>query len=426
MRSNWWIALAMGTILFALQSTGFAAKFKVIHTFQASTDGVVPEGALILDAKGNLYGTTVGGGLYGGGTVFELSPNSDGSWTETILYNFKYQGDGGLPNAALVFDAQGNLYGTTQQGGIFNSACSGTGCGVVFELTPGSGGWTETVLYSFTGLPDGAFPSGPVVLDAAGNLYGTTSGGGVDNQCFEGCGTAFELVKASGWAEQQLHVFQNYPFDGAYPLGGLTFDRTGNLFGTTEIGGLSGGFGADGIAYVLKPGSNGQWSEHILHTFCSRVYCGDGNGPEAGVILVNGSVLGTTSMGGGSGRYGVVFKLTPLAGKMTVSSYAFNTTDGADPVAPVLALGGKLFGVTAQGGIQNSACALYPSGNGVVFELAPQSGKLTETVLYSFTGGSDGCGPVGGLVADAAGNLYGTTNQGGGSANGGTVFEVTP
>jgi uncharacterized repeat protein (TIGR03803 family) len=416
------LALALGVVLSA-QSNAHAASFKVIHTFNGPTDGVVPEGSLIFDGAGNLYGTTVGGGFYGGGTVFELSPQADGSWAEKILYNFKGKSDGGAPVAALVMDAQGNLYGTAQQQGIMDWQCS-IGCGVVFELSPGETDWTYTVLYSFTGMPDGAFPSGPLSMDAAGNLYGTTGGGGKDAECFEGCGTVFELVKGEGWKEQLLHTFGNEFFDGAYPAGELTFDEKGNLYGSTNTGGTTNGYGT---VFELGLNKQGTWTEKILYNFCSQYYCADGNGPAGGVILLNGHLLGTTQGGGGgSGYYGVFFDLSPAQPYWTTQYYDFDISDGAAPQSPLIYRQGRTYGVTTQGGIQNNACALYPQGNGVVFEMSQQDGSFQEQVLYEFTGGSDGCGPIGGLVADNAGHLYGTTSQGAGNENGGTVFEVTP
>ncbi|HEY3975251.1 MAG TPA: choice-of-anchor tandem repeat GloVer-containing protein [Candidatus Sulfotelmatobacter sp.] len=410
--------------MFGMSSVGNAAAFKVLYTFgtSGSSDAALPEGPMIMDAAGNLYGTTVGGGLYGGGTVFELVKNSTGSWTEKILYNFKDGADGGLPLGTIVFDAEGNLYGAASQGGLVDQNCT-IGCGVVFELTPSSGEWTETVLYTFTGIPDGGMPSG-VVMDAAGNLYGTTTIGGVANACSLGCGTVFKLIKADAWKKEILHTFFNYPVDGAYPIGGVVFDAKGNLYGTTDVGGLSGGFEADGTVFELSPGAYGTWTESILHTFCYRsVFCGDGNGPEAGVTLANGKIFGTTNNGGPSAE-GTVFQLIPENKGWSVSYFDFDDLDGLGPMAPLLFLNQKFYGVTSQGGISNGACALI-NGNGVIFEVAQRAQRMKENVIYEFTGGNDGCGPSAGLVADAAGNLYGTSFQGG-PANGGAVFEVTP
>jgi uncharacterized repeat protein (TIGR03803 family) len=416
------IALAVGI---GPPCSSFAASFKVLHTFNGPSDGQFPQGNLIFDNAGNLYGTTARGGLYDFGTVFELSPYGNGNWTETILYNFQGSADGGCPITGLVMDAQGNLYGTTQIGGVQNGYCLG-GCGVVFELTPGSTGWNYQVIYSFNNVPDGAFPSGDLIFDSAGNLYGVTSGGGSEGVCvgvFPGCGTVFELVKANGWQDQILHRFYYSLTDGDYPSGKLVFDSQGNLYGTTE----SGGAGAHGLyhgtVFEMKP-SNGSWTESLIYDFCQKVNCDDGSGPSAGMIAINGQLYGTAGSGGASGYYGGVFKLQKSGTSVVESSYLFEITDGAEPVAPVLYRDGSLYGVTEQGGIQNGVCALFQMGNGVVFQLSLVNKIPEETVLYEFTGGADGCGPVGGLAADTAGNLYGTTSQG--SVNGGTVFEVTP
>jgi uncharacterized repeat protein (TIGR03803 family) len=175
----------------------------------------------------------------------------------------------------------------------------------------------------------------------------------------------------------------------------------------------------------LTPNSDGTWTEKVLYGFCAKPWCADGNGPEASVIVRQGRIFGTTINGGGQNAYGTVFEISETVSGTGLHAFALGGANGAGPVAPVLARGPNLFGVTQQGGIVNGACSLYPSGNGVVFKLAPQNGKLTETVLYSFTGGSDGCGPSGGMTADTAGNLYGTTYLGG-SLGLGVVFEVMP
>jgi uncharacterized repeat protein (TIGR03803 family) len=421
-------ALWLGIVM-TLAISGHASTFKVIYTFgtSGSTDGYLPDGAMVRDAAGNLYGTTVGGGNgdYSAGTVFELSPASDGSWTEKILYNFTGGADGSTPVAGVVFDSQGNLYGTTQQGGISEGSCSG-GCGVIYELSPSATGWKQTVLHSFTGKADGAAPVAAVVLDREGNIYGTTVSGGIQDQCFEGCGTAFELVRANKWQLKVLHTFENAPNDGAYPEGGLTFDGKGSLLGTTLVGSnWSFGGTSYGTVFKLTPDADGTWSEQQLYGFCQHGACADGNGPQAGVVVANGKIYGTTNSGGGENAYGTVFELPESSHGAGIQVFSLTGVKGEYPTAPVLFDQGRLFGVTQQGGIVNGACQLYPDGNGVVFELSQQNGKPAETVLYSFTGGSDGCGPSAGLVADSDGNLYGTAFQGG-SLSLGVVFEVTP
>jgi uncharacterized repeat protein (TIGR03803 family) len=209
---------------------------KKLHNFGLyETDGTTPQAGLIFDAAGNLYGTTSQGGDYYGGTVFELTPNGSGGWTEKKLHNFSGEfdyTDGYQPNAGLIFDAAGNLYGTTSQGGDH-------GAGTVFELTSnGSGGWTEKKLHNFGNGSDGTHPYAGLIFDAAGNLYGTASGGGFNNcqnNGNDGCGTMFKLVPndRGGWTEQEVWNFGNHT-DGINPYAGLIFDSAGNLFGTTQ------------------------------------------------------------------------------------------------------------------------------------------------------------------------------------------------
>lgn len=195
----------------------------VIHTFGNGADGESPYSGVIFDSAGNLFGTTSNGGSGGYGTVYELSPTSNG-WQETTLYSFKFESDGGVPIGGLAMDVQGNLYGTTSE--------AGGGSGTVFELTPSSNGWTETVLHTFQGS-DGAYPKAGVVLDASGNLYGTTSYGSSD-------GTVFQLVKNSqGWSENVLYSFSGGT-DGGEPESTLLLDKFGNLYGSASEGGALG------------------------------------------------------------------------------------------------------------------------------------------------------------------------------------------
>jgi uncharacterized repeat protein (TIGR03803 family) len=266
----------------------------VLHDFNGS-DGAWPQTGLIFDPAGNLYGTASSGGGHGHGTVFELMPGSNGKWTAKVLYAFQSNGtDGGAPLAGVIFDASGNLYGTTSEGGIRYNGCGARGCGTVFELTPGANGiWTEMILSSFQANGRGRNPAGGVIFDAAGNLYGTT---------YAPTANVFELMPGSGgtWTEKVLYEV------GGYPSGGLVFDGAGNLYGTT---------GAFGTAFELQPGANGQWTERILHTFKDNSRTG--SDPQSDLILDSaGNLYGTTYEGGnlndcqGNGC-GVVFELTP-------------------------------------------------------------------------------------------------------------------
>lgn len=240
-----------------------------LYSFGAPPDGNYPSANLVFDASGNLYGTTIQGGANGAGTVFKLSPSA-GQWTESVLYSFcQLQSceDGSSPYSSLVIDAAGTLYGTTYNGGIY--AQGGRG-GVVFELTQQLGGtWTETVLHSFGNGVDGFGPQAGLVFDKSGNLYGTTTAGGMTSAiCSEGCGTVFELSPSSTaqWTEKVLYSFcsQVNCADGGDPYGGVILDATGNLFGTTVGGGTA---NSDGTVFELSPGADGQWVETVLYTF---------------------------------------------------------------------------------------------------------------------------------------------------------------
>jgi uncharacterized repeat protein (TIGR03803 family) len=283
-----------GTVVFKLSPSGGGQWTEMaIHTFSDPTDGSDILAGLTRDAAGNLYGTAALGGTFGNGMVFELSPNSDGSWTETVLHSFGALPDGALPQAEVILDTAGNVYGTTPQGGTFNQ-------GTVFELSPASGGWTESVLYSFTGTPgDQGRPESPLWLDPSGNLFGTTMGA-----CCNG--TVFELVRGPGgtWTEKTLHTFRAGK-DGFWPIdGGLVPDKAGNLYSTT-VGGGSIGYGT---VFALRPNSDGSWTERPIYSFASGT---DGANPLQGVVFGKGGVLYGTTQGGGSAGLGTVFKITP-------------------------------------------------------------------------------------------------------------------
>ena len=296
-------------------SAGFGTVFKAsfapvsetpVYSFQGTpaADGAYPAAGLAIDTAGNLYGTTTEGGQYNKGTVFELSPNSIGGWTETVIYSFSGAADGWGPYAPLTLDAAGNLYGTTGAGGTTNTCVSG--CGVVFELSPNSsGGWTETVLHAFD-YSDGRWPQAKLVFDASGNLYGTAVwGGNVSTSCqfgsSIGCGVVFELSNVSGqWQEKTIFKFNDA--NGANPLG-LAFDVSGNLYGTTGDGGP----GHAGTVYRLTRGSNGYWSEKVIQPFSA----GTGGGGPSGITFdSSGRIFGVADYAGTTG-YGVIFSIEP-------------------------------------------------------------------------------------------------------------------
>ncbi len=335
--------------------------------------------------------------------------------TETVLYSFAGSGSGSNPYANLIADTSGNLYGTTGGGGSSANCNLGSGCGTIFELSLQSGVWTQTVLYSFQGAPvgDGSGPQAGLVLKA-GALYGTTASGGAT-----GHGTVFELApppKTGGaWTETVLYSFAGGT-DGNSPASGLIFDTT-SLCGTTPIGGTSN----FGIVFELTPPKKkgGPWTEAILYNFTGR---SDGGKPY-GTLLLDAKALYGTTLDGGTSSQGEVFKLTPPAvvGQPWTESVLYSFTGGKDGGKPydkvILGKAGVLYGTTGLGG---------NSGYGTVFELTPgKSGApWTETVLYSFSGGPDGAYSRYGVVLDTKGNLYGTTGVG--TTNSGVVFELTP
>lgn len=380
----------------------------VLHSFAgAPADGAGPE-ALVMDAQGNLYGTTAGGGTAGFGTVFQISTAGN----ESVFYNFTGAGgDGANPATGLALDAQGNLYGATTKGG--DSSCVGYRgtCGMVFKLdTHGE----ETVLCSFQRVVvDGANPYAGVVLDAQGNLYGTTYRGGGDHP---GAGTAFKVDTAGN--ETVLHDFGS-PGDGSYPWSNLVLDAQGNLYGTTAFTGGSTDRDPGGTVFKLDTSGN----ETVLYRFLGSP---DGDFPLAGLVLDSqGNLYGTTYRGGAYGK-GTVFRLDTSGNETVLHSFS-GKEDGEHPQASLLLdMQGNLYGTTENGG-GAVACdgGVLGHGCGTVFKVDATG---NEAVLHSFTGsppGGDGANPDAGLLQDAAGNLYGTTTRGGTTGNG-TVFKLTP
>ena len=394
-------ALAFIALVFGLtlSLSARAQTFTVLYAFHGNLDGVAPEGDLVRDLAGNIYGTTIDGGI-GNGTVFKLDKNG----REKVLHRFAGS-DGASPWGGVVRDTAGNLYGTTESGGS-------AGWGVVFKVDAKG---QETVLHSFTGGKDGADPFAPLILDAAGNLYGTTyygGGGGCDDGFGKGCGVVFKVTPHG--RETIIHHFALS--SGGFNLnGGLLCGPGGVLYGST----VSSGFNhASGTVFRLSR----QHKEKVLHQFISDT---DGAIPRAGVIRdAAGDLYGTTQWGGhcinGSGC-GVVYKVDP-SGKETVLYRFSGKADGKGPTDRlVLDKAGNLYGTTWYGGDFN--CNV--NGCGVVFRLRLRDHRFT--VLHTFTGKRDGSVPNAGLILDPAGNLYGVA-QGGGDPkySGGTVFRIKP
>jgi uncharacterized repeat protein (TIGR03803 family) len=419
---------AVAALVLLVGTSAWAAGYKVLYNF--GTPSSTPSSGLITDAAGNAYGVTSAGGSSGVGTVYELSLKTG----YHLLYSFHKNSAGFLPQGNLVLDSAGNLYGTTVGGGIENAQCV-RGCGVVFELSPplNGGSWTETVLYSFcsqVNCADGAYPQAGVIFDSAGNLFGTTEDGGVDCGVL-GCGTVFELQHSqSGWAESVLYQFKGNGIDGINPLGGLVFDPAGNLYGTVFSLGPNNG----GSVFELTPSPHGVWNFSLLYAFDGSSGSKDGIGPEAGLILDDlGNVYGTTVYGGSSSSgefngYGTVFELTPeLQGswKETILYNFAGGNDGAEPESSlVLDSSGKLYGTTFGGGTPNTrACNGF--GCGTVFRLTPGiGGQWTENLFRFPIDGSLGLQPTAPVFLDAAGRVYGTTPAGG-QTNSGVMFRIT-
>ena len=406
-----------------------AQTFTILHAFAGGTDGANPDAGLIQDAAGNFYGTTLGGGSTschvssGCGTVFRV----DSGGSESVLHAFTGTPNGAFPEAALIQDAAGNLYGTTAYGG--DSACQqepGFGCGTVFRV--GTGGRAET-LYKFTGLSDGGIPTSGLVLDATGNLYGTASAGGDAVLCpSEDCGTVFRLNRA-GYIV--LHRFAGGA-DGLVPAAGLVRNKKGNLYGTTVYGGGNPCPGSKTCGTVFMLDKAGV--ETVLQRFSDNRGQGAAQ-PFAGLIGdTSGNSYGTTAYGGeyscplnnqGTGC-GTVYMLSK-GGQEDLYVFA-GGTDGAQPFGGLARdADGNLYGSASIGG--DISCSVGNGlGCGTVFKLDSAG---TFTVLHTFTGGSDGATPSGDLLLDANGVLYGTAYYGGNLScqppNGcGTVFKLTP
>jgi uncharacterized repeat protein (TIGR03803 family) len=410
--------------VFELTHSGGQWTYSNVHLFSGGSDGRYPVGGVTIDASGNLYGVTEQGTGQEWGAVFELTPASDG-WTERALYHFKAGSDGLNPQAGVTFDSAGNLFGTTYQGGGINS-CS-LGCGAVFELKPKGGGkWSESLPHSFSSMNNGVDPGGPVVFDSAGNLFGTTIAGGNDG------GTVFKLIrKGGGWQYDLVYRFRLYNSkhpDGEQPTGGLVIDGAGILYGTTSSGGTCQYSSSCGTLFKLTPKSGGGWRESILYNFCVQTNCPDGYGPTGSLIFdAAGNLYGTT-FGGGAYQGGTVFRVDPTGKETVLYSFQFQPkNDVSYPLGPLLFdAAGNLYGTAINGGPTSPQC---PRGCGGVFELVRSGNGWTESVLHLFLGGTDGAYPSGNLVFDGLGNLYGTTQQGGSTvcqAGCGTVFELTP
>lgn len=371
----------------------------VLYSFTGTSDGSFPTSNLTMTPNGNFYGTTSSGGL-GFGTVFQLSPNGSGGWTETTLYSFcpvAGCADGQNPTYSnVIFDGQGNLYGTALGGGA-------NGLGVVFKLTNSGGTWTESVLHSFTGAPDGANPENGLIMDSAGNLYGVASAGGTGS----GKGCVYELSPSgSGWTAKVL-------YDISSTHSGLTLGATpGIIYGTSY-----------GTIFQLTLNGSGHWVPTVLFTFNSADAATEGSNPVGTLVLDNAGNLYGTTLTGGTNNVGVVFKLTPTQTppwtETLLYSFGGNAKFGPNSASPVAGIifdsKFNIFGTTKAGGLK---------GAGTVYELAaPANGKgaYQEHIVFNFDG-ENGAQPKSSLVMDSAGYLYGTVYTGGSNGEG-AVFQ---
>lgn len=437
MRGNVLITL----LVLALMSCAWAGTNKTLYSFSETNDGGFPSAGVVFDSSGNLYGTAADC-VDSWGTVFRMTP-SGGSWQFQTILPFTDNGEGACPASNLILDASGNLYGTTVMGGTY--ANSSQGYGVVYQLAPSENPqrqWTESVYYNFQGFPDGAYPEAGLVMDKNGNLYGTADVGGDSS---DRAGTVFQLVPdgIGGWNYNLLHTFEGtsfgtVPSDGGDPRGGLVVDEAGNVFGLTYRGG---GACTDtngcGVLFEISPNPDGSWTYQTIHAFKGSCYSPgvDGGYPWSHLVRDRaGNLYGTTECGGKYG-FGTVFEFKQVGKKKTwkevvLHNFYYNTQhDGVFPVTGVtFDKAGNLYGTTSLGGVD----PVYKNGEfgyGVVYKLTPNAnGSWKETVLHVFTGvAGDGAYPdnVGGVVVDNAGNVYGTTSSGG-KYGYGTVFEVSP
>ena len=409
-------AMVLALSLLPMQSLR-AQTYSVIHNFTGGRDGATPDAGVTIDGAGNLYGTTYGGGSDSSGVVYELKLR-DGNYTVNPLYEFTGGADGDAPYARVVFGPDGVLYGTTSAGGH--------GYGVVFKLQPQPAAcvtvlcaWRETVLFAFPANGSGGLgPTfGDVIFDGAGNMYGTTGSGGAD-----GDGAVWELTPPGTWNTEAVLISftgDGGQYPGYYPGGGVIFDSSGNLYGTTFEGGSApNNFG---VVYQLVATSRG-WMENVLYNFTAG---NDGGFSNGGLVFdASGNLYGTTSYGGAGGG-GTIFELSPPGTWTTFTpTYSFSGSGGCSiggsgpgpEAALTIDSAGNLYGTTCGGGTNRY---------GNVFELKPSNGGWIYTDLYDFTDGSDGGYPVSNAVCDSAGNLYGTASEGGTSGYFGVVWKIT-
>jgi uncharacterized repeat protein (TIGR03803 family) len=386
-----------------------ASSTQVIYSFAGDDDGEYTDSDLIMDSAGNLYGTSVLGGDFGSGTVFELSPSGN-SWTHTVLYSFTGGADGGEPYKGVTLDAKGNLYGTAVVGGT-GGTCVESGCGVVYKLTNNGGTWTQTVIHNFRG-PDGYGPGNGLTLDAAGNLYGMTAVGGAS-----GLGVIYQVKPQSdgSWKLVVIHNFTGGNDGSSGSAGRLLLDSVGNLYGVATAGGFNG----KGTAFKLSPTQDGKFKFKTLYAFKGQP---DAGFPYGGLTFdVAGNLYGTTYYDGAN-NLGSVYQLSLGTNGVWKEKVLYSFKGGRDGSSSISNLvsdpAGNLYGTTSEGG---AGCSC-----GVIFKLTRGgNGTWTESVPYRFQGSPDAGFAYNGMEPGPAGTYYGATVHGG-PTNDGTVYQFTP
>jgi len=394
------------TLLFVIAlsvTTAAATTTDVIFSFEED-EGEYADTDLETDSAGNIYGTTVLGGDFGSGTVFQLTPTPNG-WVHTVLYSFTGGVDGGEPYKGVTLDRDGNLYGTAVTGGSGN--CEG-GCGVIYKLTNRKGTWTQKVVHAFTGGDDGSGPGSRVTVDRAGNIYGMTPTGGA-----YGLGTIYQIRPPSTGALtfKVIHAFTGGA-DGSNGSAGRMILRDGRLYGAATTGGNQG----SGVVFELTPKAFGEWNFKTIYTFQGQP---DGSFPYGALLFdPSGNIYGTTYYGGANG-IGAVYELSPQPVGEWTEDLIYSFQQGPDGNSPISNLvfdkAGNLYGTTSEGGL----------GSGTIFKLSPVGGNWTETVVHAFEGPPDGGFAYNGMVVDVFGNFYGATVHGG-ENNDGSVYKFTP
>jgi uncharacterized repeat protein (TIGR03803 family) len=402
--SHFGIGAFAATAVFVLSlATATAATTKVIFSF-GEDEGEYADTDLETDGAGNIYGTTVLGGDFGGGTVFRLSPTANG-WVHTVLYSFTGGADGGEPYKGVSLDGEGNLYGTAVTGG--SGSCEG-GCGVVYKLTNSGGIWTQTVIHAFTGGDDGSGPGARVTVDQRGNVYGMAPTGGA-----YGLGTIYKIHQgqSEAWTFKVIHAFTGAA-DGSTGSAGRMIIRNGHLYGAATSGGTYG----SGVVFELTP-RGGAWNFKTIYSFKGQP---DGSFPYGALLFdAAGNIYGTTYYGGAH-NIGAVYKLSrqPVGEWQEKVLYSFRLGgDGNSPISNLVFDGtGSLYGTTSEGGL----------GSGTIFKLSPvSSDQWTESVVHRFRGPPDGAFAYNGLVVDRFGNFYGATVHGGDNDDG-SIYKFTP